>query len=291
MISVIICSADSTLLKAVKKNIVKTIGVTHEIISFNNKNGKEGICEVYNKGIAKAKYNLLCFMHEDVLIHSNDWGKTVNNIFNNDRNLGVLGVAGSYYKPLTPSGWLGKGIDTECINLIQEHKFTYEAPFFNYKNPNNAAIAEVACVDGLWFCVPKRVATIHQFDEDTFKGFHCYDVDFSLKVGLKYKVAVTYDVLLTHLSEGRFDKAWLAEVMKLHEKWGNTLPVNKGMLKPRQLLQIEKVTFKYFLDQLVEFKLPRSTAFKMLWQSSFLTKISLQLFIKLNYYALKRYLL
>lgn len=291
MISVIICSADSKLLKAVKKNIVKTIGVPHEIVSFNNKEGKKGICEVYNKGIARAKYSILCFMHEDVLIHSNDWGKTVINIFNNDFNLGVLGVAGSYYKPLTPSGWLGKGIDTECINLIQEHKFTYEATFLNYKNPNNAAVAEVACIDGLWFCVPKTIAANHRFDEDTFKGFHCYDVDFSLKVGTQYKVAVTYNVLLTHLSEGRFDKAWMCEVMKLHKKWDTKLPVNKGMLEKKQFLQIEKVTFKYYLEQLVEFKFPLSTALKTLWQSSFFRKINLLFFIKLNYYALKRYLL
>jgi len=291
MISVIICSADNVMLNAVTKKINETIGVPHEIIAFKNKHGKYGICELYNKGVKKAKYPMLCFMHEDVIIHTMDWGNTVLNIFKQDEELGILGVAGSYYKTLSPSGWLGFGYDTECSNLIQNYKFTDAEPNFFYKNPHNTSISEVACVDGLWFCVPRDIAVKYRFDDTTFKGFHCYDLDFSLFVGLEYKVAVTYDVLLTHLSEGCFDKTWLNEVMKLHKKWEPILPVDKGHLEKKQTLQMEKVTYKRFLDQLVAFKIPLHNAFKLLWNNSFVKKLDFGLFLKLNYYTLKRYIL
>jgi hypothetical protein len=279
------------MLAAVSGKIAETIGVPYELISFSNKNGKSGICEIYNKGIKKARYPMLCFMHEDIIIHTGGWGSTVLNIFNGDKELGILGVAGSYYKPLSPSGWLGQGVDTECSNLIQSYKFKNEAPNLNYKNPLNKSVAEVACIDGLWFCVPKAIAAKYNFDDITFKGFHCYDQDFSLMVGANYKVAVTYDVLLTHLSEGCFDKIWLAEVMKLQKRWDTMLPVNKGHLAEKQSLQIEKVTYKCFLDQLVTFKMPLHNAFKLLWRNSFNKKLNFKLFLKLNYYTLKKYIL
>jgi len=291
MISVIICSADNKMLAAVSKKISETIGVPYELISFNNKGGKYGICEIYNRGIEKAKYPMLCFMHEDIIIHSGGWGNTVLNAFDQDPELGILGVAGSYYKPLSPSGWLGQGIDTECSNLIQSYKFEDKLPDFNYKNPLNASIAEVACVDGVWFCAPKAVTEKYKFDDETFKGFHCYDLDYSLTVGSEYKIAVTYEVLLTHLSEGRYDKSWLSDTIKLHKKWDATLPVDRGHLEKEQSSRIEKVTYKYFLDQLVIFKIPLHNAFRLLWNNSFVKKIDFKLFLKLNYYTLKKYVL
>jgi hypothetical protein len=290
MISVIICSADKKMFAAASGTVAETIGVPYELISFDNSDEKLGICEVYNKGIKRAKYPVLCFMHEDIIIHTKGWGQSVINAFNNDSILGILGVAGSYYKPLSPSGWLGQGMDTECSNLIQNYKFKDELPNLNYKNPNNEQITEVACIDGLWFCVPKHVAVKYKFDEETFQGFHCYDVDFSLTVGADYKVAVTYDVLLTHLSEGNFDKTWLAETMKLHKKWDACLPIDRGCLHKAQSLQIEKVTYKRFLDQLVAYKMPLHKAFQFLWHNSFLKKLNFKLFLKFNYYTLKKYI-
>jgi hypothetical protein len=290
MISIIICSADNKMLAAVSNNVAATIGVPFELIAFNNSDAGLGICEVYNKGIKKAKYPMLCFMHEDVIMHTKGWGRNVLDAFKRNSKLGLLGVAGSYYKPLSPSGWLGQGIDTECANLIQNYKFTNELPNFNYKNPNNTPVAQVACVDGLWFCTPKELAARFKFDEETFKGFHSYDVDFSLTVGAHYQVGVTYDVLLTHLSEGNFDKTWLAETMKLHKKWDAQLPIDRGCLEKKQSLQIEKVTYKRFLDQLVTYKIPLHNAFKFLWNNSFKRKLNFKLFLKFNYYTLKKYI-
>ena len=74
MISVIISSAKKELVTQVTKNITDTIAVEFEIIAFDNSNGEKGICEIYNQGIKKARYDVLCFMHEDIAMITPGWG-------------------------------------------------------------------------------------------------------------------------------------------------------------------------------------------------------------------------
>jgi hypothetical protein len=287
MISVIISSADPAQLKQITDNVTQTIGVQFEIIAINNSDGKKGICEVYNKGANNARFGILCFMHEDIIIKTQNWGAILYKIFKNDTNIGLVGVAGAAYKSLSPSPWSGYGIDTKHINLLQSYKHQLTEAQLLYRNPQNVKLATVACIDGVFMCTTKNVFSDHKFDEDTFKGFHIYDVDFSLNIGQTYKVSVTFDILLNHLSEGSYNKAWLLDNLKLHEKWKNILPVNIENLSLKQQLFIEKVTFKAFVKFLQEFNMPVNMAYKMLWENKRFRKLYFRLFLKLNYYLLK----
>ena len=103
MISIIICSADKLQLAQVSENIAATIGLPFEIISFSNPGAQVGICEVYNRCIDQSKYDLICFMHEDILIKTMNWGKVIQSYFTADEQLGLVGIAGSTYKALCPS--------------------------------------------------------------------------------------------------------------------------------------------------------------------------------------------
>jgi hypothetical protein len=105
MISVIISSARPQLLKRAISNIERTIGIPFELLVYKNSNAERGICEIYNKGAKDAKYNTLCYMHEDLDIKTENWGKLVLATFAQYKNLGVLGVAGASYKSYAPSGW------------------------------------------------------------------------------------------------------------------------------------------------------------------------------------------
>lgn len=288
MISIIISSANSTLLKQVSKNVEATIGVPFEIVSIDNSRGKKGICEVYNIGMYKAQYEILCFMHEDILIETQNWGQSIVDTFKNNTDLGLLGVIGSAYKTITPSGWGGLGVNTYYSNLIQYHKFSNDPPVHHYRNPDNVKLAPVACVDGVWMCTTKTVAKEIMFDEINFTGFHVYDLDFSLSVGQKYKVAVTYDVLIAHFSEGRFDERWMMDCLKLHEKWNLVLPVDCEQLTREERLYTEKATFKHFLQVLEKLKLPISLASKMLSVNNSFLKLDLKLYFKLQFYILKK---
>ncbi len=70
MLSIIISSGNQQLLAAVRLNIAETAGILHEIIAIDNTSAKRGICEVYNEGIHRAKYPMLCFMHEDTILQT-----------------------------------------------------------------------------------------------------------------------------------------------------------------------------------------------------------------------------
>lgn len=290
MISVIISSANPSLLAQVSKNIEATIAVPFELISFDNGAGQKGICEIYNLGIKKAQYDILCFMHEDIGIKTDGWGKIVQKIFDEHNDYGLIGVAGSDYKSLAPSGWSSSGRNADYGNLVQSYKFKRKKTHHYYKNPQNEKLTEVASIDGVWFCVPRKIAAEIGFDQGTFKGFHGYDLDFSLAVGRKHKVGVIYDVLIDHFSEGNYDKTWMEDTLKLHRKWHNHLPVNILPHSPRNALYAEKNSFKYFIERLIHLKFPMRVAFQMLYKNNRLLKMNPALFFKLHYYILKKYI-
>lgn len=288
MISIIISSANAEQLKQVTENITATIGVPFEIIGIDNSAGQQGICAVYNQGIQRAKYDILCFMHEDVLIKTNNWGGILKNIFEGDSEIGLLGICGGSYKPFTPSGWGGLGVYNAYYNFIQSYKYADKEPDVKFRNPDNAKLAPVACVDGVWLVTTKQIAANFKFDEATFKGFHLYDLDYSIAIGQQYKVCVTYEILLNHLSEGKYSRDWMEDTLRLHEKWQDVLPVNTGNFSLRDRKHMEKVTFKDLVGKLIAMKFPAAVAHKVLENARYK---ELGLYWKLKYYVLKMYLM
>jgi hypothetical protein len=291
MISIIISSVNPEHLKRVSNNIKDTVGVPYELITFENSSGEKGICEIYNLGICKAQYDIFCFMHEDLEIKTENWGKIVAEHFASIPDLGLLGIAGSTYKTSTPAGWHSAGAGTSRANFIQSHKRSDIPPIHYYANPNNEEIAEVACLDGVWLCTTKKIASEFWFDDTTFKKFHGYDLDFSLAIGQKYKVAVTFKVLLDHFSEGNYDSTWMAESLKLHEKWNNILPVNTSNTPLDATLKIEKTVFKIFIDELIQLKYPVKTALVALANCRKYFRLKPLLITKLKYHIFSKYLL
>ncbi len=49
-------------------------------------------------GASQAKFNIICFLHEDVLFRSQNWGLTLVSLFADHPDLGLVGLAGSKYK-------------------------------------------------------------------------------------------------------------------------------------------------------------------------------------------------
>jgi hypothetical protein len=289
MISIIISSANKVLLDRVRKNIADTISVTHEIIAYDNSDGLKGICEIYNQGINQAQYDILCFMHEDIAFNTVNWGNIVIDAFNQNPDLGLLGVAGSTYKALAPSGWHALGVSTEYLNIVQQFKFEDREPKHYYRNPRNEELTPVVCLDGVWLSTRRSIALANQFDE-SFTGFHVYDLDFSLKIFQQYKNAVTYSILIDHFSEGNYNADWATDTIKLHEKWNYLLPINLENLDKKNVLRLERMTFKHFIDQLLKFNLPLGRINRYLWRKNKFIKISFVLFIKLQYHLVAKWL-
>lgn len=254
MISIIICSANSEELAQVSENIRNTVGVVHEIIAIDNHTGSRGICEVYNEGAKRARFDVLCFMHEDIELRTAGWGIKVLEIFNQNPQLGLLGIAGGGYKSLAPSSWYNYHLQENggfYANLVQGYRHTGRKETVEYRNPRNQVLSQVACIDGCWMCTRKEAVQQFPFDENLLKGFHGYDLDFSIAVNQRYQVAVTFEVLLKHFSEGNFNQTWRAQILKVHKKWPHLLPLNIDDVPDSSLKRIERDAYEVFLQQAV----------------------------------------
>ena len=280
MISIIISSSNPEYLSAVKKNIAETIGVPYEVLAVPNGDGKKGICEVYNAAGAKAKYDVLCFMHEDVILHTQDWGKRVVEIMS-DPEIGLLGIAGSEYKSLTPAPWACPGVlpTRHKANILQRFKFVEKTTVHEYHNSENDVLSEVVAVDGVWMCTRKEIFNQFKFDEKSLNRFHGYDVDYSLQVGVKYKVFVTYDVLLEHFSEGNYSDEWLDAMFILHSKHKDRLPLSTKVLPKTEAIRGEKAAAKELLKQLATLNYSVADKIRLLWEYNLIKVLGLKLFM------------
>jgi len=226
MISVLICSINPDLLKNVTENISKTIGVPFEILYWDNRIEKKGICKVYNELARKAQFPYLCFLHEDVLFQTNNWGRNIADIFINDKEIGLIGIAGSKFKSAYFSGWYTGVKELDCANYIHQYKTGTEHICLT---PDDKKIPqEVVCIDGVFMCTTKDAWANISFDEKFLKGFHFYDIDFSLQLAGLYKVIVTYDIELVHItSGGDYSNNWIETAFQFHKKMKSVLPYSK----------------------------------------------------------------
>ncbi len=283
MISIIIASVNKQQLDHVKANISETVGIPFEIITFDNLGGSRGLCEVYNEGVKSAHYDILCFMHEDVNLKTKNWGKIVIDNFVKDSKLGLIGLAGSSYKAIAPSGWFCNGGPQKInyINLLQRDKTNSTNTIHHNQNPRNEKISEVVAVDGVWFCTKKSIALEYPFDETIFKKFHCYDIDFSLSIQQEYKVAVTFEVLLEHFSVGNYDRIWVEETLKLYGKWNTKFPIDlEGLSRWEQKIS-EKHAFRFFLKQMKLAGFNKFERLNVIHQSGIYKKLGSGLYFKL----------
>jgi hypothetical protein len=289
MISIIICFRDQELLNTVLQSAASTIGLPYEVVAIDNSKGSYSIFEAYNLGINRSAYNYLCFMHEDITFITEDWGQKVITAFENNPKMGLLGIAGSSYKPAVPSGWSFESASREnmYINIMQYHKGN-DIGNKIYCNPHNQHISQVASIDGVWFCTTRAVVDQIKFDEQTFSGFHCYDVDFSLSVLQHYEVAVTFEILINHFSGGSFNDSWTTETLKLHDKWRHLFPVNLAKLSVADSAREEFKAFHALLPKLVgKAPLCRAVA-QALWRSGVRTLVGAKKFAVMNLLLLKK---
>jgi len=219
MISVITSSYQQAHYESLEKNILETIGASYELICIDNP-GLMGICAAYNKGVLQAKYDVVCFVHEDVQFHTKNWGKTLLKILEDD-SIGIVGIAGGTYKSRVISSAWNNG--ESYINLLQH---TNDG-CFHWREPKGITpeLVDVLIVDGVFMALRKKVCEQCRFDEQTLKGFHFYDMDICLAAKSRgLRVCVTYDILLEHFSPGRNTKTWYREAKIAHRKWRNALP-------------------------------------------------------------------
>ncbi|MFV0170764.1 glycosyltransferase family protein [Empedobacter falsenii] len=207
MISIIVSSYQDEFFNDFNNSIIETIGegVIYEVIKIDNP-GKYSISEAYNLGIYKSKYDNLLFIHEDLTFIVKNWGKILIDYLKN-KELGVVGIAGSTYIPNTPLGWSGL-IECSYKNLIQSNKFKD-----NYVEFSLDKDIYGKSLDGVFLACRKDIALKYKFEENLSK-FHCYDFVFSNRVSKDYKNLISSKIKLVHFSKGNRNNEWMDSLIK-----------------------------------------------------------------------------
>lgn len=235
MLSIIISSYKPSLLQQLKDNIAATIGdISYEIIAVDNP-GKMGICEAYNKGATRARYDNFLFIHEDVKFHTPNWGKTLEKYYDLS-NVGVMGLAGNIRKFHLPYGF-HSGLNNEgfmFLNHTGHDKIIFEPQKFPFN---------IKVIDGVFIGMKRIVWKEFPFDEK-LKGFHFYDIDISLRTSTKYQNVLVTDLDFEHFSTGNFGNQWIESCISFNKRKN----YNYDVINPKERRDVRR----FWYDRLAQ---------------------------------------
>lgn len=225
MFSIIVCSIRPEQAAALELNIASTIGVPFEFIAFDNRGTGKGICAVYNECAERAKYDLLCFLHEDVAFHTQDWGKILAEKLS-ESDCGVIGFAGATAKYPYAYGW-------QSLRSFTRKNYIRGSLDGSRKSLRRSAggtdFDKVVTLDGMALCVRRELWAENRFDSAMLDVFHSYDTDFTTTLFSKgYANYVCKSVLIEHFSVGSFSRGWYESVLLYLQKWQRVLPLYVG---------------------------------------------------------------
>ena len=247
-------------MEVISINVSNTVGIPYEILPVDNSQGQYGICEAYNIGAAQAKYELLCFMHEDIAFRTQDWGQIVERVLL-DKSIGVLGVTGGKWLPKAPGTWWACGPKYLSSNVLTVDPKSAISDY-TYNNPENKLVVDVAAVDGMWICTRKEVWRQYPFDSQTFPGFHFYDVDFCANILPSYRVCVVLEVGITHYSVGNYNTSWTEFADIFYRKHEHRLPLGVVPISAVAAANLEYSLTETFVQYIMERKLPARMALR-----------------------------
>lgn len=230
MISIIICSRRPDISRSLRTNIMATIQCDYELVIIDNSKNNFSIFSAYEKGVKMANGTILCFMHEDIIIHTYGWGLKVEDYFIKYKNVGLIGVAGTHFIPKTPAAWwdseLRSGHFIQGTTQGKNYKKLWNSLWDEYR----AEPTQVAAVDGLWMCIPRKMFNMISWDTKSFTGFHNYDIDISLQIwNSKYEVHIFWDIVIEHQSLGLTNNTYNSALVNLFNKWNDYFPFIKGV--------------------------------------------------------------
>lgn len=263
MISIIICSRTKAVSEALKTNVQETIGVDCEFVVVDNSKNDYTIFTAYNEGVRRAKGDILCFMHEDIVFHSQDWGKVVTKAFD-DKTIGCVGIIGSWYLPKRETTWWLCHADA---GVLRQGDCTPKGRYFTFIEgvKPQKELTDVVVVDGCWLCIPKAMFNDIRFDDKTYNSFHCYDIDICMQVlNANKRVVVCADVDIEHKSMGNVATTFYSQLSLFFQKWQHMLPISKGLqLTPAVETWVEEILTNYHKEARRNVVLENSRRYKL----------------------------
>lgn len=215
--SVIVCSIDPDKLAAVRRNYGELMqGHAWEFIHIPD---ARSLCEGYNRGIKQARGEYLLLSHDDIEILNEDFADVV---LADLQQADIIGVAGTTQLP--GPAWARGRPETRAGQVA--HPLRDGRVQLEIYGVHQVLAEGMQALDGVLLGLRRSVVQQLKFDEQTFDGFHLYDVDFTFaasRAGLR--LAVSNRIHLVHASVGNYDARWQEYARRFRSKWaGAYLP-------------------------------------------------------------------
>ncbi len=219
-VSAIICSVRPDYFAHIKSRF-ETLFAAHDIEVIGIHDAKS-LCEGYNRGASMARGEILIFCHDDIeIVHDDFAARLLQHLKAHD----LIGVAGT--SKLVNGDWTHGGqphVHGQMIHRPVDDAAHSAAKMSGYIywgiGLQQPIIENIQAVDGVFIATKRDVWAALRFDQDTFDGWHLYDIDFSYRAFLAgYKLAIPLDLLLIHFSTGRYDQTWQRHNLKFLEKF------------------------------------------------------------------------
>lgn len=225
MISFVTVSKDKSKFDGLRSNL-EGIFQSHPGFEFIVCDGTEhDIFTGYNAGAAEAKNEVLAFLHDDVRL----WCSA--SVFEKPMELlkkpftGFIGAAGTRMLPKDGCWW--KSPEKSTRGMVAHPDENEFGVHWNVWPHQAAQFGEVAICDGVFLlCHRRTFDRLGGFDAETYKGFHLYDIDITLRARLEGLVNYVAPIPLFHNSVGRTNDNWEENRKIFARKFEKYLPYN-----------------------------------------------------------------
>jgi len=218
VISIVICSVDAARFAAISARYRQLLAAEpHEIIGVHD---AKSLCEGYNRGFQQSTGEIVVFSHDDIEILTEAFAERVK------RHLArydVLGVAGT--DRLVGPGWVGAGPPHLFGQVAHRNRLTGECSVYIYGVPSRV-VSGIRAMDGVFLAFRRSVVERLRWDDETFTGFHHYDLDMTFRAHLAgYRLAVVNDIPIVHESRGDYGPEWEVHAERFIQKHLHNLEV------------------------------------------------------------------
>ncbi|MDD3154544.1 MAG: glycosyltransferase [Victivallaceae bacterium] len=230
MIEVIVCSNDPAAAAALERNVRSTIGMDDFVFSvMDASSGHMDLFTAYDRGIRRSRAEWIVCCHQDILFHTQNWGPVLIGHFAEDLRLGAIGVAGGSSHPRAPGGWMSAPPVCRRLTHLIQHDGSGRVFMDCAGGEDGRGLHPVATLDGVLLAFRREVFDECSFAASGLRGFHGYDLDISLQLYRRHwRLAVTSKILIEHFSPGRCDLRYVCNVLRIHARNPDILPIFTG---------------------------------------------------------------
>jgi len=211
MYSFIVNTISPKKIANLEKNLKKVMHSTRwELICIHD---AKSMCEGYNRGMAIAKGTFFIFCHEDMEFIAEDITTPLELAFENSDVFGVMGTRLCLGLNFTIAGI------PNVVGIWVAEKATNDFAIMA-SGVEGVMLNGIQSLDGVLIGAHSSVAKTLGWDQDTFDGWHGYDVDFSYRAyRAGYNVAVTCVLPIIHYCQSTFmDQDFLNAETKFFNK-------------------------------------------------------------------------